>query len=193
MRCSVTAVCLLVVGAHRLASQERPAPFAVEEATIAEIHVAMRAGRVTARRLVDTYLTRIDAYDKHGPRLNALIAVSADARHVADSLDAIFARTRNFVGPLHGIPIIVKDNIDTRDMPTTAVSLALAGSRPPDDAFVVQRLRTAGAIILGHPCTVWPRSWPPDGVCAEWDAPRWSRDPGCSVVRAATHRARVCL
>ena len=148
MRCSVTAICLLVVGARRLASQERPASFAVEEATIATIHVAMRDGRVTARRLVDTYLARIDAYDKHGLRLNALIAVSADARHLADSLDAIFARTGNFVGPLHGIPVIVKDNIDTRDMPTTAGSLALAGSRPPDDAFVVQRLRTAGAILL---------------------------------------------
>src|SRR5262249_45644798 len=68
------------------------------EATIAEMHTAMRDGRLTARRLVDTYLARIDAYDKRGPRLNALIAVSADARHAADSLDAVFARTGNFVG-----------------------------------------------------------------------------------------------
>jgi Asp-tRNA(Asn)/Glu-tRNA(Gln) amidotransferase A subunit family amidase len=148
MRAYLSAVCLLIGSAHRLVPQHSSAPFVVDEATIAEIHSAMRDGRVTARQLVDDYLARIGAYDKRGPRLNALITVSSDARHAADSLDALFARTRKLVGPLHGIPVIVKDNIDTRDMPTTAGSLALVGSRPPEDAFVVQRLREAGAIIL---------------------------------------------
>ncbi|HEX2095157.1 MAG TPA: amidase family protein [Longimicrobiaceae bacterium] len=122
-------------------------PFRVEEATIAEIHREMRAGRLTARRLVQHYLARIEAYDKQGPALNSLITVNPDALRVADSLDALLARSGP-VGPLHGIPVIVKDNYDTRDLPTTAGSLTLAGSRPPDDAFQVRRLREAGAIVL---------------------------------------------
>ena len=148
MRVYCFAVCLLLGNAHRLLAQRIPTPFAVEETTIADMRNALRDGRVTARQLVEAYLARIDAYDKLGPRLNALITVSSDARRAADSLDALFARTHKFVGPLHGIPVIVKDNIDTRDMPTTAGSLALLESRPPDDAFVVQRLRAAGAIVL---------------------------------------------
>lgn len=148
MRAYLLAICLLIGNARYGTSQAPVRSFSAPEATIGEIRTAMRGGRLTARQLVDAYLERIDAYDKLGPRINALITVSSDARHVADSLDAIFARTRQFVGPLHGIPVIIKDNIDTRDMPTTAGSLALVGSRPPDDAFVVQRLRAAGAIIL---------------------------------------------
>ena len=148
MRSYCLAACLLIGSPRWVEPQRRAIPFAVDETTIADIRIAMRGGRLTARQLVDTYLARIDAYDKRGPRLNSLITVSADARHAADSLDALFARTGKFVGPLHGIPVIVKDNIDTRDMPTTAGSLALVGARPPDDAFVVQRLRTAGAIVL---------------------------------------------
>jgi Asp-tRNA(Asn)/Glu-tRNA(Gln) amidotransferase A subunit family amidase len=148
MRGYCFSLCLLIVGADQLLPQRGPAPFAVDEETIAGMHAAMRSGRLTARQLVDAYLMRIDAYDRRGPRLNALITVSTDARHAADSLDALFGRTHRFVGPLHGIPVIVKDDIDTRDMPTTAGSLALLGSRPPDDAFVVQRLRAAGAIVL---------------------------------------------
>lgn len=147
MRSYCFSLCLLIASAHQLLPQRGPTSFVVDEETIAGMHAAMRNGRVTARQLVDDYLMRIDAYDKRGPRLNTLITVNADARH-ADSLDALFTRTHRFVGPLHGIPVIVKDNIDTRDMPTTAGSLALLGSRPPDDAFVVQRLRAAGAIIL---------------------------------------------
>src|SRR6185369_10498882 len=108
MRGYCFAVCLLIGSTHRLRSQRSPTPCAVDEATIADIRTALRDGRVTARQLVEAYLARIDAYDKRGPRLNALITVSADARHAADSLDALFARTRNFVGPLHGIPVIVK-------------------------------------------------------------------------------------
>jgi Asp-tRNA(Asn)/Glu-tRNA(Gln) amidotransferase A subunit family amidase len=143
----VVIACLSAITSQSIGAQRQPWS-SVDEASIADIRAAMRAHRITARRLVQTYLDRIEAYDKHGPRLNALITVSTEAVRTADSLDAIFARTGEFVGPLHGIPVIVKDNIDTRDMPTTAGSLALANSRPPNDAFVVRRLRAAGAIIL---------------------------------------------
>ena len=148
MRSTLPVAFVLVLGVRPASAQKSPAAFAVEEATIAGIHTAMRGGRLTARQLVEMYLQRIAAYDKRGPRLNSLITLSADARRTADSLDAIFARTGRLVGALHGIPIIVKDNIDTDDMPTTAGSLALANSRPPRDAFVVQRLRAEGAIVL---------------------------------------------
>ncbi|CAN5886242.1 amidase family protein [soil metagenome] len=122
--------------------------FRVDEATIAGIHQEMRAGRLTARALVQHYLDRIEAYDRQGPALNSLILVNPDAVAVADSLDALFRRTGELTGPLHGIPVIAKDNYDTFDLPTTAGSLALEGSVPPDDAFQVRRLREAGAIIL---------------------------------------------
>jgi len=121
----------------------------LEEATIVELQAEMAAGHLTARALVDRYLQRIDALDRSGPTLRAVIEVNPDAQAIADALD----RERDTVGPrgpLHGIPILVKDNMDTADkMMTTAGSLALMGARPPRDAFVVQRLREAGAVILG--------------------------------------------
>ena len=123
------------------------ATFQVEEATIAEIHEAMKDGRLTARRLVELYLERIEAYDKQGPALNAIVVVNPRALERADELDAAF-RESGFVGPLHGIPVIVKDNYDTVGLATTAGSLSLAGSVAPDDAFQVRRLREAGAIVL---------------------------------------------
>ena len=121
--------------------------FTVEETTIADIHVAMENGRLTSEALVQAYLDRIDAYDKQGPSINSLITVSEVALGRARELDAAFA-TSGFVGPLHGIPVIVKDNYDTYDLPTTNGTLALKGAIPPDDAFHVRRLREAGAIIL---------------------------------------------
>ncbi len=139
---------LLLAPACRAAGPGAPAPaFRVEEATIAGAHREMRAGRLTARRLVEEYLARIEAYDRRGPALNALVTLSPDALRTADSLDAVLARG-GAMGPLHGIPVIVKDNYDTRGLPTTAGSLALAGTVPPDDAFQVRRLREAGAIVL---------------------------------------------
>lgn len=119
----------------------------VEETTIADIHQAMKAGRLTARQLVKAYLDRIEAYDKKGPYINSIIAVNPKAMDVAADLDARFARS-GLVGPLHGIPIIVKDNFDTFDMPTTNGMIALKDSIPPDDAYMVRKLREAGAIIL---------------------------------------------
>lgn len=122
--------------------------FQLEEASIASIHEAFRAGTLTARALVDRYLARIEAYDKRGPALNALITINPIASERADALDRAFAETGDLVGPLHGIPVIVKDNYDTHDLQTTAGSAALLGSVPPDDAFQVRKLREAGAIVL---------------------------------------------
>ena len=138
------AAAAVLIGAAPLPAQE----FEVVEATIGEIHQAMREGRLTARQLVERYLARIEAYDRRGPSLNSLIVVNPGALARADSLDAAFRRTGRLSGPLHGIPVIVKDNYDTHDLPTTAGSLTLAGSVPPDDAFQVARIRAAGAIVL---------------------------------------------
>lgn len=121
--------------------------FQVEEATIADIHQAMEEGRVTAEELVRNYLDRIEAYDRQGPYLNSIITVSEHALERARELDAAFAES-GFTGPLHGIPVIVKDNYDTYDLPTTNGTLAFRGAIPPDDAYQVRRLREAGAIIL---------------------------------------------
>lgn len=121
--------------------------YSTQEATIAEIHAAMRASELTCRALVQMYLDRIDAYDKKGPALNALVLVNPNALAVADALDAKSARS-GLTGPLHCIPVIVKDNYNTVDMPTSAGSLSLQGSMPPADAFQVRKLREAGAIML---------------------------------------------
>ena len=107
----------------------------------------MTANEITARELVQLYLDRIEAYDKAGPAVNAIITVNPDALARADELDRAFAES-GMVGPLHGIPVIVKDNYDTHDLPTTAGSLSLISSLPPDDAFQVRRIREAGAIVI---------------------------------------------
>ena len=121
--------------------------FQAAEATISEIHAAMAAGRLTCRELVSQYLARIAAYDKTGPAINALVVVNPKALEVADSLDRRF-RSSGRVGPLHCIPIIVKDNMQTTDLPTTAGSLAFQGWIPKKDAFQVKRIREAGAIVI---------------------------------------------
>ncbi len=124
--------------------------FVVEETTIDAVHVAMRAGELTARQLVEASLARIEAYDDKGPVINAVIFVNPNALGRADALDASFERSgrTSLSGSLHGIPVLLKDNIETHDMPTTAGSTALAGWRPNKDAYLTQRLREAGAIIL---------------------------------------------
>jgi Asp-tRNA(Asn)/Glu-tRNA(Gln) amidotransferase A subunit family amidase len=118
--------------------------FDVIEATVEDVHAAIEAGGLTVRSLVDRYLARIDAYDDE---LNAILRVNPRARERADELDARY-RDAGFVGPLHGVPVILKDNHDTHDMPTTAGSKALAESRPPRDAFVVERIRDAGGVVV---------------------------------------------
>lgn len=119
------------------------------EVTLDELQAAMAAGQLTARRLVEMYLERINALDQQGPALHAMLEINPEALTIADALDQERI-TKGPRGPLHGIPLLIKDNIATLDgMQTTAGSLALLGSRPPRDAFVVSRLREAGAILLG--------------------------------------------
>jgi amidase len=123
--------------------------FAFEGSTIAELGSMLAAGELTARALADAYLDRIEEVDRGGPELRSVIQVNPDALELADALDRE-RREGRVRGPLHGIPVVVKDNLDTADgMRTTAGSLALLGSKPPRDALVVQRLREAGAVILG--------------------------------------------
>lgn len=126
---------------------EKVAAFNVVEATIPELQAALSTGRLTSVQLVDAYLARIRAYDQRGPRLNAIIRVNPRARAEAEALDAE-RKAGKVRGPLHGIPVIVKDNYDTADMPTSAGTVALAGVVPPRDATVVRKLREAGAIVL---------------------------------------------
>lgn len=123
-------------------------PFDLREATIARIHAAFARGELSCVELITGYLARIDAYDKQGPELNAIITVNARALDVAAELDRRYAADPEATGPLHCIPVIVKDNFDTADLPTTGASVTLAESYPPDDAFTVRRLREAGAIVL---------------------------------------------
>lgn len=146
----LVASAILPVGVARwqpVVAQDAP-PFEVWEASVAALQTAMSEGRVTAERLVELYLRRIDAYDRNGPRLNSVLYLNPNARRDARSLDRERSR-RRVRGPLHGIPVLLKDNIDTRDMPTTGGSLALRGVVPRDDAHLVKRLREAGAVILG--------------------------------------------
>jgi len=124
-------------------------PFELEEVTIAELQDGLHSGKHTARALAEKYLARIEALDKHGPAVNSVIEVNPDAIDIAERLDRE-RKEKGSRGALHGIPILIKDNIDTADrMATTAGSLALVGAKPPKDAFIVQRLRAAGAVILG--------------------------------------------
>ena len=122
--------------------------FVLEEATIDGIQAAYRAGTLSVAQLVAQYLARIEAYDRQGPALQALITVNPHALAEAARLDAERAAKQGRVGPLHGIPVILKDNFDTKDMPTTGGSIAMRHSQPAADAFTVARLRAAGALIL---------------------------------------------
>jgi len=136
-------------GALSNASVARPpAGFEVSEKTIDALSRALIAGEVTSRQLTEQYFARIKAYDKQGPAINAMIALSGRAFEDADAMDRERAAGRSR-GPLHGIPVVIKDNYDTLDMPTTAGSRALEGSMAGRDAFQVRRLRAAGAVIVG--------------------------------------------
>ena len=124
-------------------------PFELDEITIAALQEGMTSGKFTARSLVEQYATRIQEVDKTGPTINAVIEMNPDAETIADALDQE-RKAKGPRGPLHGIPMVIKDNIATADkMMTTAGSLALVGSKPPKDSWVAQRLRGAGAVILG--------------------------------------------
>jgi amidase len=141
------------LGAAREITPAKPAtpdvkPFELDEITIPELQDGMKSGKFTARSLVEKYSGRIDEIDKRGPAVNAIIELNPDAFAIADALDQE-RKVKGPRGPLHGIPVLIKDNIDTADrMMTTAGSLALVGSQPPKDSFVAQGLRAAGAVIL---------------------------------------------
>jgi Asp-tRNA(Asn)/Glu-tRNA(Gln) amidotransferase A subunit family amidase len=123
------------------------APFRIEETTIAQLHDAMKAGRLTCHALVDAYLHRIDAYDKNGPALNAIVVINPEALKQADDLDRRYAQGGP-VGPLHCVPAIVKDNFETIGLQSAAGSLALKGFVSNKDAVLVRRIKDAGAIVL---------------------------------------------
>jgi amidase len=150
--CTTTLFSLVTAGCApgaSMSSEPRPTTgWDVRELTIEDAHNAMRQQRITAVQLVQAYLERIERYDRRGPALNSLTVINDAALRRAAELDAHFARTGAMVGPLHGIPVIVKDNYDTYDLPTTAGSRSLADALPPHDAFMVRRLREAGAIVL---------------------------------------------
>ena len=142
-------IAILVLAASlSLTAQGGPSSFGVTEKTISQLQESMRAGEVTSRQLVDLYLARIAAYDRVGPRLNAMVVLNPNARNEADALDRERA-AKGPRGPLHGIPIVVKDNYETIGMPTAAGSLALSAYQSRDDAFQVRKLREAGAVLLG--------------------------------------------
>ena len=140
----------LVGQAPPLSTVTHPVPtFEFDEVTIAALQEGIKSGKFTARAITEKYLARIEAIDKHGPAVNSVIELNPDALATADALDRE-RQTKGPRGPLHGIPVLIKDNIATRDrMQTTAGSLSLVGSVPPKDAFVARKLREAGAVILG--------------------------------------------
>lgn len=135
---------IVTVGAQPVKSG---AAIEITEASITDVQAALTAGRMSSVQLVQLYLARIAAYDHAGPELNSLIRLNPKARAEAAALDAE-RKMGKVRGPMHGIPVIIKDNFDTGDMPTSAGSLALATSQPARDGFVVKKLRDAGAIIL---------------------------------------------
>ena len=144
---SVVKKILLLVLVVAARAAEPAFPFA--EATIDDLQARMAAGKLTSHELTAAYLARIAQIDQAGPRLNAIIELNPEALAIADQCDAE-RKAGKVRGPLHGIPVLIKDNIDTADrMATTAGSLALVGQKPPRDAFIVARLRGAGAVILG--------------------------------------------
>jgi amidase len=131
-----------------LSAQQSGGEFQVVETSVDAVHAAMKSGRLTSHQLVQLYLDRIAAYDKSGPQINCIITLNPKAMEEADRLDAEYKKS-GFVGPLHGIPILVKDQVDAAGMPTTLGTVLFRDYDPPLDSFVVARLRKAGAIILG--------------------------------------------
>jgi len=146
---AVTRTSLARVSEPVAAKPTSAQPFEFEEATIDDLQQAMKSGKHTSHEITEAYLSRVQAIDKNGPAINSIIELNPEALEIADRLDKE-RRSGKVRGPLHGIPIVIKDNIDTADrMQTTAGSLALVGSKVKQDAFIVQRLRDSGAIILG--------------------------------------------
>src|SRR5687768_3771230 len=144
-----TTATTLAVAITKPTAAFTPPAFELEELTIADLQLGMQSGKYSAKSLVEIYTDRINDIDKKGPTLKSVIELNPDAEQIAVALDRE-RKERGARGPLHGIPILIKDNIDTHDrMMTTAGSLALIGAKPFQDAFVAKKLRDAGAVILG--------------------------------------------
>jgi amidase len=145
---SLALPALLATELREAGAQEARA-YELDEITVGELQDGMKSGKFTTRAIVEKYLERIDAIDKHGPVLNSVIELNPDALAIADSMDAE-RKAKGPRGPMHGVPVLIKDNIGTADrMMTTAGSLALVGFTPEKDSGVAQRLRESGAVILG--------------------------------------------
>jgi len=144
--CGLSAL-LFLVSLFPSKSQSQTKPFHLAEATIQDVQDSYKSGRLTAHQLVQLYLNRIEAFDKKGPSLNAIITINPQALQEADRLDAAF-KTSGLTGPLHGIPIVLKDQMDAKGMPTTLGSILFKNYYPDRDSFVAEKLRKAGAIIL---------------------------------------------
>src|SRR5262245_61528042 len=129
-------------------AQPQTGVFAIEEATVADLQAAYLAGRTTVRACIQAHLDRIAAYDQRGPLLNPLITVNPHALEEADRLDAALRASGGPVGPLHGIPVVVKDNIDVAGLPMTAGFQGWKNYYPPEDAPLIKKIRAAGGIIL---------------------------------------------
>lgn len=142
------AVVLLFLWHPAVSSAQAARPFNIMEMSIGEIHEALEAGTVTCHAVVEQYLDRIRTYDQQGPAIDAMLYMNPASLARADAFDKKFQQTHR-LKPLDCIPIVLKDNFDTADMPTTAGSLAMKGAQPEKDAFAVTKLREAGAIILG--------------------------------------------
>jgi len=125
----------------------QPKPFEIIDATIEQIHAELKAGRLTSQALVQTYLARIEAYDKNGPKINSVITINPKALQEAAALDKAYTRSGP-VGPLHGIPVVLKDQMDVAGIPTTLGSVVFKDNVPVRDSFVTEKLKKAGAIIL---------------------------------------------
>ncbi|MGD9567894.1 MAG: amidase family protein [Sedimentibacter sp.] len=132
--------------------------FQLQEATISSVHRAMEKGELTCHQLIEMYIARIEEYDKKGPKLNSIIRINPKALEIADDLDERF-RNEGFTGNLHGIPVLLKDNVNTYDMPTTAGSKSLEDYIPENDSILVKKIKEAGAIILAktnlHEFAIW--------------------------------------
>ena len=129
-------IVIFTLSAATCAAQRKEGSFQVVETNIDQIHAAYKANQLTARQLVQMYLNRIQAYDQRGPAVNCIITVNPQALDQADKLDAAYKRS-GMVGPLHGIPVLVKDEIDAAGMPTTLGTLVFKDYRPPRDAFAI--------------------------------------------------------
>jgi amidase len=147
--CGAAMIFGVACGTEQRDSPGSPSEFELNELSVWQLQDGMQSGRYTSRKLVELYLERISQIDAAGPRLRSVIEINPDALALADALDAE-RKAKGARGPLHGIPVLIKDNIDTGDkMLTTAGSLALTGAPAPHDAFVVERLRAAGVVLLG--------------------------------------------